>query len=144
MPARVTRTSAALLSVSSGLGRSRTSTFSGPAIVAAIMWCSVPVFGAARIAPAGERIPPDGHGGARGAAARMPGMSKVLSELSETGVRTIALDDPDKRNALSVELLDDLIAALEEARDDDATRCVVLASTHPNVFCAGGNLAAFG
>jgi enoyl-CoA hydratase/carnithine racemase len=69
---------------------------------------------------------------------------KVQSTLDETGVRTIALDDPDKRNALSFELLDDLIDALEEARDDDATRCVVLTSTHPKVFCAGGNLAAFG
>jgi enoyl-CoA hydratase len=60
------------------------------------------------------------------------------------GVRTIALDDPEKRNALSFELLDDLLAALEEARDDDATRCVVIASTHERVFCAGGNLASFG
>ncbi|TML97502.1 MAG: enoyl-CoA hydratase/isomerase family protein [Actinobacteria bacterium] len=68
---------------------------------------------------------------------------KVRTTLSDTGVRTIALDDPDKRNALSIELLDELIAALEEARDD-ATRCVVITSTHPKVFCAGGNLAAFG
>jgi enoyl-CoA hydratase len=69
---------------------------------------------------------------------------KVASTLSCAGVRTIALDDPDKRNALSLELLDELIAALERARSDPATRCVVLASTHPRVFCAGGNLAAFG
>jgi enoyl-CoA hydratase/carnithine racemase len=69
---------------------------------------------------------------------------KVAVTVSDTGVRTIALDDPGKRNALSLELLDDLIAALEEARSDPATRCVVLASTHPKVFCAGGDLAAFG
>jgi enoyl-CoA hydratase/carnithine racemase len=69
---------------------------------------------------------------------------KVRSELAHTGVRTIALDDPDKRNALSLELLDDLIGALQDARADAGTRCVVLASTHPTVFCAGGNLAAFG
>jgi enoyl-CoA hydratase/carnithine racemase len=69
---------------------------------------------------------------------------KVTSALRESGVRTIALDDPDRRNALSLELLDDLIAALEQARSDPRTRCVVLASTHPKVFCAGGNLAAFG
>jgi enoyl-CoA hydratase/carnithine racemase len=69
---------------------------------------------------------------------------KVRVEITDTGVRTIALDDPDKRNALSLELLDDLIGALTDARSDPATRCVVLASTHPKVFCAGGNLAAFG
>ena len=33
---------------------------------------------------------------------------------------TIALDQPETRNALSDELLDELIAALEAARDDPA------------------------
>jgi enoyl-CoA hydratase len=69
---------------------------------------------------------------------------KVKTSLRDDGVRTIALDDPERRNALSAELLDDLILALEDARDEEATRCVVLGSTHPTVFCAGGNLAAFG
>jgi enoyl-CoA hydratase/carnithine racemase len=69
---------------------------------------------------------------------------KVTTAVDSAGVRTIALDDPDKRNALSLELLDELLGALEEAQQDPATRCVVLASTHPKVFCAGGNLAAFG
>jgi enoyl-CoA hydratase len=58
-------------------------------------------------------------------------------------VATIALDQPDTRNALSDELLDDLIAAFEAARDDDAVRCVVLTSTHEKVFSSGGNLAGF-
>jgi enoyl-CoA hydratase/carnithine racemase len=59
------------------------------------------------------------------------------------GVATITLDQPDTRNALSDELLDDLIAAFEAARDDDAVRCVVLTSSHEKVFSAGGNLAGF-
>lgn len=58
-------------------------------------------------------------------------------------IATIALDQPDTRNALSDELLSDLIAALERARDDDDVRCVVLTSTHERVFSAGGNLAGF-
>jgi len=62
---------------------------------------------------------------------------------AETGVATIALDQPDTRNALSDELLDDLIAAFEEARDDDAVRCVVLTSTHERIFSAGANLGGF-
>lgn len=61
----------------------------------------------------------------------------------EAGVATIALDQPGTRNALSDELLDALIAALEGARDDGAVRAVVLASTHDTVFSAGGNLAGF-
>ncbi len=59
------------------------------------------------------------------------------------GVRTIALDEPESANALSDELLRDLAAALQAARDDDAVRCVVLASTHERTFSAGGNLAGF-
>jgi len=61
----------------------------------------------------------------------------------QSGVATIALDQPQTRNALSDELLDALIAALERARDDDEVRAVVLASTHETVFSAGGNLSGF-
>jgi enoyl-CoA hydratase len=59
-------------------------------------------------------------------------------------VATITLDDPETRNALSDQLLSELIAALKQARDDEAVRVVVLASSHEKVFSAGGNLAAFG
>ena len=57
--------------------------------------------------------------------------ANVRYEVAETGVATIAMDQPDTRNALSDELLADLVAAFEAARDDEAVRCVVLASTHP-------------
>ena len=66
----------------------------------------------------------------------------VRYEVAER-VATIALDQPDTRNALSDELLGDLIAAFERARDDDGVRVVVLASTHEKVFSSGGNLAGF-
>ena len=58
-------------------------------------------------------------------------------------VATIALDDPETRNALSDALLDELLAALAAARDDERVRCVVLASTHATVFSSGGDLAGF-
>ncbi|HET9105256.1 MAG TPA: enoyl-CoA hydratase-related protein [Solirubrobacteraceae bacterium] len=64
-------------------------------------------------------------------------------ELADTGVATIALDQPETRNALSDELLTDLIAALEQVRDDPAARCLVLTSTHEKVFSSGGNLGGF-
>lgn len=59
------------------------------------------------------------------------------------GVATITLDQPETRNALSDEVLTDLIAAFTAARDDDAVRCVVLASSHETTFSAGGNLGGF-
>ena len=64
-------------------------------------------------------------------------------DVADDGVATITLDQPDTRNALSDELLDDLIGAFEAARDDDAVRCVVLTSSHEKVFSSGGNLAGF-
>jgi enoyl-CoA hydratase/carnithine racemase len=64
-------------------------------------------------------------------------------DLSDTGVATIALDQPDTRNALSDELLAELVGALQAARDDPQVRCVVLTSTHEKVFSSGANLAGF-
>ena len=58
-------------------------------------------------------------------------------------VATIALDQPETRNALSDPLLDELLAALAAARDDAAVRVVVIASTHATVFSSGGDLAGF-
>ena len=59
------------------------------------------------------------------------------------GVATIAMDQPDTRNALSDELLDGLLAAFGRAREDPAVRVCVLASTHATTFSSGGNLAGF-
>jgi enoyl-CoA hydratase len=67
----------------------------------------------------------------------------VLYELAESGVATITLNDPDTRNALSPDMLAGLIAAFERARDEDAARCVVLASSHEKTFSSGANLGGF-
>ena len=56
---------------------------------------------------------------------------------------TIALNQPETRNALSDEMLEELIDALASARDDAAVRCVVLTSTHDRVFSSGANLGGF-
>lgn len=67
----------------------------------------------------------------------------IRYEVDERGVATVALDQPETRNALSPEVLAELIASLERARDDERVRVVVLASTHEKVFSSGGNLANF-
>jgi enoyl-CoA hydratase len=68
---------------------------------------------------------------------------KVLYEVDDDGVATLTLNDPDTRNSLSPQLLGELIAGLERARDDDEVRCVVLASSHEKVFSSGANLGGF-
>lgn len=67
----------------------------------------------------------------------------VRYEQDDDGVVTLTLDSPETRNALSDDLLDDLIQGLEEARDDDTVRVVVVTSSHDRVFSAGGDLKAF-
>ena len=73
----------------------------------------------------------------------MPAYETLIYEAGDSGVATIALNQPDTRNALSPQLLSELIVALQAARDDERVRVVVLASTHDTVFSSGGNLAAF-
>ena len=67
----------------------------------------------------------------------------ILYDVADNGVATITLNQPDTRNALSTELLGELIDALTTARDDDAVRCVVLASSHEKIWSSGANLAGF-
>jgi enoyl-CoA hydratase len=91
---------------------------------------------------------PARHAGQAAALARVVELGRVSYEtilyaVRADGVATIALDQPDTRNALSNELLGDLIGAFQSARDDERVRCVVLTSTHDKVFSAGGSLDQF-
>jgi 3-hydroxypropionyl-coenzyme A dehydratase len=67
----------------------------------------------------------------------------ILYDVRDDGVATVTLNTPDNRNALSNQLLTELTAALESARDDAAVRCVVLTSSHEKVFSAGAALDQF-
>ncbi len=68
-------------------------------------------------------------------------------EPAQTGadgrVAYLTLNDPQRRNALSDAMLDQLGALLNRAACDSAVRVIVLTSSHPRVFSSGGNLDAF-
>jgi enoyl-CoA hydratase len=64
----------------------------------------------------------------------------ILRATPRPGVLLVTLNRPEKRNALNVEMLGALAAALEEARADDRIRCVVLAGDD-RAFCAGTDIA---
>jgi enoyl-CoA hydratase/carnithine racemase len=74
----------------------------------------------------------------------MADYEKIRYDVAEDGVATITLDDPDTRNSLSPELLEELIEAFSAAKADDAARVVVLTSSHEKVFSSGANLGGFG
>ena len=59
------------------------------------------------------------------------------------GVATVTLDRPEARNALSTQMLGELVDAMERARDDDEVRAVVLTGSGDKVFCAGADLGGF-
>jgi enoyl-CoA hydratase len=66
-------------------------------------------------------------------------MTAVRYELNDQ-IAEIVLDSAPV-NALSVPMIDDVLAALARARDDAEARVVILRSALPGVFCAGLNLA---
>lgn len=66
---------------------------------------------------------------------------RILTEVDEgRGVSRITLDRPERRNALSSELVEELKDALGLAAGDDRVRAVGLAGAGPD-FCAGADLA---
>ena len=67
---------------------------------------------------------------------------QVAYEVAD-GVATVTLNNPDKRNMLSGQMLTELVATMEEARDSGAVRAVVLTGAGDRVFCAGADLGGF-
>ncbi|CUU56868.1 enoyl-CoA hydratase [Parafrankia irregularis] len=62
----------------------------------------------------------------------------VLVDLADDGVARLTLDDPGRRNALSLEMSTALASAVTEVLAAGA-RAIVLTATPP-VFCSGGSL----
>src|SRR5438270_5103298 len=67
----------------------------------------------------------------------------ILYESAGTVVATLTLYDPGTRNAMSNQLLGELIDAFQAAGADESVRCVILTSSHEKVFSSGGNVAQF-
>jgi 2-(1,2-epoxy-1,2-dihydrophenyl)acetyl-CoA isomerase len=64
----------------------------------------------------------------------------VLLQDTCNGVRTLRLNRPEKKNALSNELIEALVRGFEEAASDDAVRVVALTGAG-NAFCSGADLS---
>src|SRR6266853_2595653 len=63
---------------------------------------------------------------------------KTLQLAVDSGIATITLNRPDKRNAISYELIDDLIRALEEVRNSSAG--ILILTGAGKAFCSGMDL----
>src|SRR3954454_11246697 len=60
------------------------------------------------------------------------------------GVATVTLNDPEKANRLSAEMLVQLVEAMRRVKDDESARAVVLTGAGEKAFCAGADLGGFG
>ncbi|MEV5612754.1 enoyl-CoA hydratase/isomerase family protein [Streptomyces sp. NPDC052225] len=66
----------------------------------------------------------------------------VRASVTAAGVGDLVLDRPSALNALDLTMVELLTRALEGWRDDPAVRSVVVRSSSPKAFCAGGDIRA--
>jgi len=67
----------------------------------------------------------------------------LLYAVDADGIATIIINRPDKLNALSHQVMDDLDAAFSQARIDGAVKGVILTGSGPKSFVAGADIKQF-
>jgi 2-(1,2-epoxy-1,2-dihydrophenyl)acetyl-CoA isomerase len=65
----------------------------------------------------------------------------IRVETGDDHVCRITLDRPEAKNALTIEMRDDIVAAVRSARDDASVRALLITGTG-DAFCAGMDLSA--
>ncbi len=71
-------------------------------------------------------------------------MFQTLLTSIENGIYTITINRPDKLNALNKIVLDELNKALDEVRDNNEIRSVIITGAGPKAFVAGADISEFG
>lgn len=67
------------------------------------------------------------------------GDDAVLLQVDEPGIAIVTLNQPERRNPMSRELLDAFQRRVDQVREDDRIRVMLVRGAGP-VFCAGGDL----
>src|SRR5258708_5700926 len=67
---------------------------------------------------------------------------KILQSITD-GVGVITFNNPEKRNAMSLDMWQELGLALVELRDDDAVRVVILRGAGGKAFVSGADISQF-
>ncbi len=67
---------------------------------------------------------------------------KMLAAL-EDGVGLITFNQPEKRNAMSIEMWEGLGQILDEFREDSSVRAVILTGAGPKAFVSGADISQF-
>ena len=69
---------------------------------------------------------------------RMPELTHLRLDRPRDGVALLTLDNPDQRNAMSDQMTDSWVAAVDELAADRSLRAVVVTG-EGSAFCSGGN-----
>lgn len=67
----------------------------------------------------------------------------VLVEKNERGYMKLVLNRPERRNAVSYQLMEDLENAIDIAAQDDSVKVLVVTGSGDRAFCSGGDLSEF-
>jgi enoyl-CoA hydratase/carnithine racemase len=67
-------------------------------------------------------------------------MGGAVTFAVEAGIALVTIDRPDKLNALTLQMYDELGRAFDRARDDDRVGVVVLTGAGDRAFCVGADL----
>ncbi len=73
----------------------------------------------------------------------MPDFTQILVEKAD-GVATVTLNRPDKMNAFTRTMMDEIIAAMDDIDADDSVRAVIFTGAGDRAFCAGADLTPEG
>jgi enoyl-CoA hydratase/carnithine racemase len=69
-------------------------------------------------------------------------MTDLVIVTDDGPVRTVRMNRPEKKNALTMAMYDAMAAAIEDAGGNAALRCLLIAGT-PAAFCAGNDIGDF-
>jgi enoyl-CoA hydratase/carnithine racemase len=67
--------------------------------------------------------------------------TSTITLTRQNGILIISLDRPDRMNAFTAGMKDELIAAFDEADSDDAVRAAIVTGSGERAFCAGADLS---
>ena len=69
-------------------------------------------------------------------------MTELVIVSDDGPVRTVRMNRPEKKNALTLPMYDAMAAAIESAPNNPALRCLLIAGA-PTAFCAGNDIGDF-
>ena len=67
----------------------------------------------------------------------------VLVEKNDRGYMKLILNRPERRNAVSYQLMEDLEEAIDDASQDESVKVLVVTGSGDRAFCSGGDLSEF-